>query len=205
VGRFARVLGSLRPSSRLLFESALIVFSVFLGFALTEWRASVADRELASRVLTDVVAEVEQNLTTLNGQIAQHEKMIESLRAVDAAATEASGWDIAIAAMSGGPGAVPMRQAAWQATVSTGALRLLDYDVSAALSDIYTTQFDVYGPVAGPATQLFIPESFRPDARNETIQLFLWSMIILEGQERFLKEAYERHLPTLRRRIHEAG
>jgi hypothetical protein len=205
VGRFARVLGSLKPSSRLLFESALIVFSVFLGFALTEWRASVADRELASRVLTDVVAEVEQNLATLNKQIAQHQEMIASLRAVDAAATEASGWDIAIAAMHGGPGAVPMRQAAWQATVSTGALRLLDYDVSAALSDIYTTQFDVYGPVAGPATQLFVPESFRPDARNETIQLFLWSMIILEGQERFLKEAYERYLPTLRRRIQEAG
>jgi hypothetical protein len=201
VGRFARVLASLKPSSRLLFESALIVFSVLLGFALTEWRASVADRELASRVLTDVVAEVEQNLATLNGQIAQHRQMIESLRAVDAAATDASGWDIAISAMSGGPGAVPMRQAAWQATVSSGALRLMDYDISAALSDIYTTQIDVYGDVAGPATHLFIPESFRPDARSETVQLFLWSMIILEGQERYLKAVYEEHLPTLRQRM----
>ena len=88
--------------------------------------------------------------------------------------------------------------------IGAGA-KLIGRRVTFVLSDIYTTQLDVYGDVAGPATHLFIPESFRPDARNETIQLFLWSMIILEGQERFLKEAYERHLPTLRRRIHEAG
>ena len=152
-----------------------------------------------------MVAEVEQNLATLNDQIEEHQKMIERLGAIDLAASAESGWDIAVTAMGGGPHAVPMRQAAWQAAISTGALRLMAYDVSAALSDVYTTQIDVYGDVSGTALHLFIPESFRPDNRNETLQLFRWSMINLEGQERFLRDVYERHLPTLRQRVQEAG
>jgi hypothetical protein len=200
-GRFTRFAKALRPSSRLFFESVLIVFSVLLGFALTEWRQNSAERELASRVLNDVLAEVDQNLATVDSQIQKHQNMIASLRAIDMCAAEGTGWDIAIGAMGGGPDAVPMQQAAWQAAVSSGALGLIDYDVAAALSDIYTTQIDVYGyNVAQSASSLFIPESFRPESCNETLQLFLWSMINLEGQERFLKTVYERHLPALRQR-----
>jgi hypothetical protein len=196
---FTRLAARARPSSRLLFESALIVFSVLLGFALTEWRERAAERELASLVLTNVVSEVEQNLTTLSAQIDRHQKMIASLKGIDPMATEGSGWDVAVAAMGGGPDALPMRQGAWQAAVSSGALRLLPYDVSAALSEIYTTQIDVYGSnVAHSASSLFIPESFRPENRRETLQLFLWSMVNLEGQERYLHSVYERHLPALR-------
>jgi hypothetical protein len=201
-GRFTQFAKSLRPSSRLLFESALIVFSVLLGFALSEWRQNAADRELAARVLRDVLAEVDRNLATVDAQIGKHQKMIASLRAISTSTTQGTGWDVAIGAMGGGPDAVPMQQAAWQAAVSSGALRLMDYDIAATLSDIYTTQIDVYGHnVAESSSSLFIPDSFRPESRNETLQLFLWSMINLEGQERYLKAAYERNLPILRRRV----
>jgi hypothetical protein len=201
-GTIARFLKGSRPSSRLLFESALILFSVLLGFAVTEWRESARERELASRVLANVLAEVQENLATVDSQIQKHQKMVESLKAIDVSASGGSGWDTAIAAMGGGPDAVPMRQAAWQAAVSSGALRLMDYDVAAALSDIYTIQIDVYAHnVAQSASSVFIPESFRPESRDETLQLFLWSMINLEGQERFLKTVYERNLPTLREHV----
>jgi hypothetical protein len=200
--RLSTFVKGFKPSSRLLFESALILFSVLLGFAVTEWRESAADRRLASRVLRDVIAEVEQNLASIDRQIQRHQMMIARLKEVDPSARGGSGWDIAIEAMGGGPDAIPMQQAAWQAAVSSGALRLLDYDVAAALSDIYTTQIEVYGSsVAQSASSVFVPDSFRPDRKAEVLQLFLWMMINLEGQERFLKAAYDRHLPTLRRHV----
>jgi hypothetical protein len=201
VGRLKRLALGLKPSSRVVLESALIVFSVLLGFAVTEWRERIAEKHLASTVLTNVVAEVEQNLTGLTSQIEKHQRMIASLKAIDLAAAKGTGWDVAISAMGGGLNALPMREAAWQAAVSSGALRFIDYDVAAALSDIYTTQIDVYGHNAAvSSSSLFVPDSFRAASRDETIQLFLWSLINLEGNERFLKAVYERNLPGLQRR-----
>lgn len=52
-------------SSRLLLESALIVLSVLIGFALSEWRAGRVDRERAAAALENFRREINENLAEL--------------------------------------------------------------------------------------------------------------------------------------------
>jgi hypothetical protein len=124
--------------------------------------------------------------------------MIAALRNFDASDATEPGYDLALKAMGGGVESPPMRQAAWETAVSSGALRLIDYDVAAAISEIYSTQINVYSlNVAGLSSSVFTNDSFNPDNRDETLQMFLWMMINLEGVERYLQEVYANNLPVL--------
>src|ERR1051326_6367613 len=62
-----------------LFEGLLIVVSVALGFAVTQYRESRANRELASRVRKGLQSEVEHNLAILEPQIAMHKRWLQAL------------------------------------------------------------------------------------------------------------------------------
>jgi hypothetical protein len=187
-----------KSSSRLLFEAVLIILSVAIGFAVSEWRERVADRELAARVLRNVRAEVEHNLTQIIEQIDRHQKMIEAMTAADVSNPDDTGWDVMVRTLKGGPGALPLRRAAWDGAVSMGALRVIDYDMSARLSEIYVAQ-DAYGlTVANGPLLLYTPTLFDPAQRKVGAQIVRWMMVELRGNETFVREIYERHLPALR-------
>ena len=186
-------------SSRLFFECLVIVASVALGFLVTEWRQRVADQELSRQILTNVVAEMTGNRRRLEQQITLHRGMLDGLDKLGPPAADASGWDVITGSLKGSTNALPLRRAAWDAAVSSGALRLIDYDVAARLSDIYLIQEEAYGRTnrrMGEA--LFIPESFMPGRSREVAQMFRRLLEELHGQETYMLEVYDEHLPALR-------
>ena len=192
---------SRRPwwSSRLVFESVVIVASVALGFLVTEWRQRAADQELSRRVLTNVIAEMTGNRARLETQITLHRGMLDGLAKLGPPAAGASGWDTITGSLRGSLSALPLRRAAWDAAVSSGALRLIDYEVAARLSDIYMIQEEAYGSTTRRVGEaLFIPESFMPERSHEVTQMFRWLLEELLGQETYMLEVYDEHLPALR-------
>jgi hypothetical protein len=189
---------AVKSTSRLLFEAVLIVLSVAIGFAVQEWRERADDRELAARVLRNVRAEVEYNIKQVEEQIGRHQKMIEAMRAADLSNPKDTAWAIMVRTLKGGPGAAPLRRAAWDGAVSMGALRVIDYDMAARLSEIYVAQ-DVYGlTVANGPQLLYTPTLFDPATRGVGAQIVEWMMVELEGNETFVLDVYQRHLPALR-------
>ena len=191
--------GRLRFPSRLLFESLLIILSVALGFVVAQWRERAAELELAARVLHDVVVEIEDNLAAVEGQIARHEAIIERLAEVDVSDPEQSGLDLIFRQVGGDLSGRPLRQAAWDAAVSSGALRLIDYNIAAALSEIYVAQENVYTQFLHQTTSaIYIPDTFNPARRREVVQMFRWLMQEAAGRERFVRDLYLEHLPNLR-------
>lgn len=189
-----------KGTSALLFESALIVASVALGFVVAEWRERVADRALASRVLRNVEAEVRANIEQLRGQIQQHKAMLDALDAAAAAPASDTGWDAITRALKGSIGALPLRQAAWEAAATSGALRVIDYEIAAVLSEIYILQGEGYGRTTQRVGEaLFVPETFRRGLAEEIVRLFRWIFNELYGIETYLLETYEKHLPALQR------
>lgn len=187
-----------KPSPRLLFESALIIASVALGFAVTEWRERAADRALSRRILTNVVAEIRANREWLAAQIPRHTALVEAVKRAPVPAAEQSGWEALTNTIKEGSGALPLRRAAWDAAVSSGALRLIDYDIAARLSDIYAFQEDGYGRASrGLGESLFVPETFKPGHAKETLLMFRAMLGELLGQETYMLDVYERHLPAL--------
>ena len=186
---------------RLLFESVLIVISVVLGFAVNEWRQARADRLLVGSVLRNVRAEVELNLSQIEQQIERHQRMIRAFEAHASLDRSRSAWDVAVDVMrkmGGGFETLPLRQAAWDAAVSSGALRLMDYQMAAVLSEIYVGQQDSYTRLVEQTTPaIFAPDTFRPESQRESLQVIRWLMVEVEGRERAVRDIYKRHLPGL--------
>ena len=91
-----------------------------------------------------------------------------------------------------------MRRGAWDAALSTGALRLIDYDVVAALSEIYQVQ-TFYGETinrlvsAATSTTAFDPASRALSARQMSVD-----MDSVTFAEQLLLALYKKHLPAVR-------
>ena len=128
-----------------LLEGFFIVVSVGLGFGVAQYRESRANHELAIRVLKSLQAEVEHNLATLAPFVPIHRAWTDALEKADVSKSTQSGLDLYFDTRPKLPAGAKssfafLRRSAWDAAVSGGTLRLIDFDVAAALSEIYRLQ-----------------------------------------------------------------
>jgi hypothetical protein len=182
-----------RVPARLVLESALIVGSVLLGFALNEWRVQRADRALAASVLAGFRQEIEANLALLEKFQPQHARFAAAIAALDPAAVAGrTAMDVALSVRTD-DGTVLMApaEAAWQTAVSTGALRLLDYETAAMLSRIYLSQRDYVGSTATRLTDLvFDARMFDAGEAVRSLRLAMALLTELAAQEASLMGEY---------------
>jgi hypothetical protein len=185
-----------------LLEGVFIVVSVVLGFSLTELGEYRNERELAARMLASIRAEVEYNRAALAPFVPVHRAWQEALEREDPSNGTGSAIDVLFATRPKLPPEfrtnVPLlRRAAWDTALSTGALRLIDYDLAAGLSEIYGMQ--EYAGTTFP--RLFSdPSFFDPVGRSATIKLAQTTMRELTFAEESLLAFYDKHLPAIRAR-----
>jgi hypothetical protein len=83
--------------------------------------------------------------------------------------------------------------------VSGGALRLIDYDVAADLSEIYRVQEiaadNVDRLAKGPLSSV---ATFDPASRVPSVRLLWMTLLDIESAEEILLGLYAKHLPTIR-------
>ena len=160
-----------------------------------------SERELAARMLAGIRAEVEYNRAALAPYVPVHGAWQEALEKENPSNGSASAIDALFATR---PKLAPefrtnvplLRRAAWDTALSTGALRLIDYDLAAALSEIYGMQ--EYAGATFP--RLFSdPSLFDPAARSASIRLVQTTMRELVFAEETLLALYDRHLPLIRK------
>lgn len=189
-----------RRSIHWLLEGLLIVVSVALGFSLTQWGERRHDRELAQRMVLSVQAEVEYNRALVDRYIPIHRTWRDALDRHDRASGSGSAVDVLFDTRPSLPADmntnVPvLRRAAWDTALSTGALRLVDYDVAAGISEIYSMQ--EYASSLFPT--LFDDASFfDATMRAATIRLAQTNLRELTFAEESLFALYEKYLPVLR-------
>ncbi len=194
-----RVLPGRKPL-RWLLEGTFIVVSVLLGFSLTEYGEYRRERALAARVIASIQAEMEHNHATLELFVPIHRTWQEALAQQDPAQGTGSAIDVLFATRpplpSGMQSNVPLpRHAAWDTALSTGALRLIDYDLAAGLSEIYAMQEYATGTFTKPFAE---PAFFDAASRSATIRLTQTMMRELLVSEERLLELYDNYLPVIR-------
>jgi hypothetical protein len=188
--------------SKLLLEAALIVLSVMLGFAVNAWQQERADRALADKVLANFREEMEQNLATLERIQPKHAAFVDRLTAASARPhPDSSAFDVVAAEMpADGLHVEPLRDAAWQTAVSTGALRLLDYETAATLTETYFVQRSgMVQTTQRLEDRIMTPESFDPARQRSTLLATRMLFNELSGQEEFLIGTYRKALRKLPR------
>jgi hypothetical protein len=192
------------PVIKWLLEGLLIVISVGLGFWVAQIGESRRDRDLAARVLAGLQVEVEHNIGLLEPMVPFHEQWLSRLSSADGSAGTQSGFDVfqslrpPIPAPAESPFPI-LRRSAWDAAVSGGALRLIDYDLAAALSDIYRAQEIGAGNVDRLAAGVLASaDSFDPARRAPTLRLLWLTLADITAAEKALLELGRKHLPALR-------
>jgi hypothetical protein len=187
---------------RVLLEGAMILTSVLLAFALDEYRDNRANRELARRALAAIAAEIEHNQTALAPYVTTHAAWRDALEKARAEGGNGAGLDVWFTTRPPLEGRTPfpvLRRNAWDAGVSSGAMRFIDFDVGSALADVYgmqelataNVQRLASGPLASTAT-------YDPAQRNPSVRLLWLTLADIQAAEFTLQDLYQSHLPAIR-------
>jgi len=140
-----------------LIEGTFIVLSVGLGFWVSGIRERNQNKELVDRVLRAVDEEITYNRTQVEPSLAFEKKWIANLEAAGlskdlksgyaACPTSATACGVFFATRPPRGSLISnfpiLRNAAWETAAATGALRLMDIQLVAALSELYQMQ-DLY-------------------------------------------------------------
>jgi hypothetical protein len=199
----ARVSTFGRSARHWFFEGVLIVASVLLGFGLSELREARAERELTGRVLDGIRAEIEYNLSVLEPFVPMHTQWVQALAKADTSLGDQTGLDVWFATRPPLPldGTSPfpfLRRSAWDAAVAGGALRLIDYDVAAALADVYGMQELATANVQRLASgALSSPAIYDAASQPASVRLLRLTLEDIQSVEVLLLSRYREHLPTV--------
>ena len=192
-----------RSARHWFFEGVLIVVSVLLGFGLSEFRELQAERDLTGRVLHGIRAEIEYNLSVLEPFVPMHTQWMAALGKVDTTEGNQTGLEIWFATRPPLPldGTSPfpsLRRSAWDAAVAGGALRLIDYDVAAALADVSGMQEQATANVQRLATgALSTPAIYEATSRPASVRLLWLTLADIQSAEALLLSRYRQHLPAI--------
>lgn len=183
-------------------EGVLILASVLIGFAVSEFGQYRDERGLADSVLRGVRLEVEENEARLKTLEQQHSRWEVAMAKADRTSGNRSAVDILIATRPSDDATigVPLKRAAWQMAISSGALRLLDYEVASALSEIYSFQdlmAENHNRIV--STTLYSTPAFERNASDAALRMLRGVMSEIAGNEVALLDIYRKHLPLLRR------
>jgi hypothetical protein len=189
-----------RPPLHWLLEGLFIVVSVVLGFAVSEYGKARDDRVLARRMLASIQAEVEHNRQILEPFIPIHRAWRDTLQRKDAAGGSGSAVELFFEARPDLPTEIKanvplLRRAAWDTAVSSGGLRLIDYDLAAGLSEMYRMQDYAYSTFGAMFAQ---PAFFDPAGRVGTFKQAQTMIEEMTWAEEAVLGLYDKHLPAIR-------
>jgi hypothetical protein len=201
--RFRRFLPIGKSAVPWLLEGLLIVFSVVLGFWVSQLQGARADRELAARVLTSVHDEVAYNGALLGPYVEMHGAWTAKLGKEAAETGTQAAFDVFMRTRpplpAGGTPFPVLRRSAWDAALAGGIIRLLDHDVAAALSDVYRRHQIVDDNIQRLARDGFgAASTFDPANRTPSLRMLWMTMRDIESSEAMLAASYRRHAPALR-------
>ena len=186
---------------KLFLEAALIIMSVLLGFAVNAWQQRQNEHELSRRVLANFRREIQLNLRTLEHSYPLHSQFAERLQAAAARPhPDSSAFEVFRTLMpEDGMMLAPLKEAAWETAQSTGALRLLNYETAARLSETYVIQRTTLMQTQRLITERFLaPPNFDPAQQRTMLMTSYMLMGEVSGQEEYLIGIYRetlRHLP----------
>lgn len=193
-----------------LLEGLFIVMSVALAFGVGECREYRANRELATHVLRGIQTELEENLAVLEPAADRDRDWVNTIREVDLGKTAlndaTTGLDVFFATRPPLPTdakssfvSLGGERGAWDAALSTGALRLLDYETVKTLSTIYQKQDLLSETLTRLATSvLYTPTASEQSNRKTSVRQLLLTMLDIYSIERALVDLYKQDLPAIR-------
>jgi hypothetical protein len=152
--------------------------------------------------LQNLQGEIEHNLAVLEPMVI-HDNWVKALEKADTSNSGQSGLDIYMSLRPPlPPRATPfpfLQRSAWDAALAGDALPLMDYDLTATLSEIYRLQEIATGNVDRLAQRaLSTPVTFDPASRAASVRLLWLTLADIQAAEQILLDRSRKHLPAIR-------
>ncbi|WP_417477920.1 hypothetical protein [Maricaulis sp.] len=191
--------------ARALFEAALIVFAVVLGFVVNEWRETVDAERRADAALSRIVEEMTANRDALERVVGYHEQVSASLAGVAQALHDGEGeadgrlFETVGPIMPLGIQEPRLSHVVWSQASGQDVLANAEFGLIARIAGVYSMQES-----GVEATWRAVANTFFANAdsyRTQELEPHLTFMSVafgeLASQERYLISEYEAAIPIV--------
>jgi|GEM_PF-1393249 len=190
---------------RALFEAALIVFAVVLGFMVTAWREDADSVARGEAALERITAELRANRETVAGILPYHQKVADALARLRKTPPDTPLFSTLFGADLPTPGVAPhgvgdlyLHDEAWTTALSRDALARVDFELVQAIALVYGgAEFGAAASWRTILEQIGEREAFAPDHDGVALTRMSYTYQELVAQERFLIRRYDEVLAKL--------
>lgn len=188
----------------LLIEAILIVFTVLLALALSEWRSSIKEENTKAAVLANIIRELKANKEDLESKMGYHQEMSEKLAkyvnsdSLWSSLKFNSGIEAMIQILDKGLQNPALQSGAWRSAELSGIVNTFDFETLYILSTVYQVQNE--GPASTwktMAAHFGNPYSYDPANARTLGRMLQLGFGELYSQERSLVYSYENALKEL--------
>lgn len=188
----------------ILIEAILIVFTVLLALALSEWRDSIQEEKTKEAILRNIISEIENNKADLESKKDYHQEVSQKLRDY---LNSDSLWsslnvDLGIGGLvqilNKGLQNPNLQSGAWRSAELSGIVNSFDYETIYTLSNLYRVQENGVESTWKSMASFFIqPESYDPENQKRIALMLQLGFQELYSQENFLIYTYSQALESL--------
>ncbi len=186
-------------------EAVLIVFTVSLALALSEWRSSVKEEQTRKTVLRNIISELEDNKADLEQKMPYHKAMSEKLNQYVSSDSlwntlnYKSGMEAMIQILDRGIWNPKLQSGAWRSAELSGVVNSFDYETLYKLSNVYSVQEEGPDNTWKQLAKLFVdPDSYDPSNARRLGSMLSLGFGELYSQERSLIGSYTEVLNHLK-------
>lgn len=187
-------------------EAILIVFTVSLALALSEWRAAIKEANTRDKVLSNIIKEIESNKEDLESKMDYHRAMSQKLNdylnsdSLWNTLNYSTGIEAMIQIMDRGIQDPNLQSGAWRSAELSGVVNSFDYETIYLLSNLYRVQEEGPSNTWKELARLFVDtESYEPKNARRMASMLSLGFGELYSQERSLHRSYENALEALRK------
>ncbi len=191
----------------LLIEAVLIVFTVLLALALSEWRSSIKEDNTREAVLANIVREIKANKEDLESKKEYHLRMSKKIKnylesdSLWQLLNYQSGIEAMMQILDSGIQNPDLQSGAWRSAELSGIVNSFDYETIYVLSNVYRIQEDGPASTWKELASLFgDPSSYDPENAKRLGLMLQLGFAELYSQERSLIYTYDNALQALEKR-----
>ena len=189
----------------LLIEALLIVFTVLLALALSEWRSSIKAEDTKQAVLNNIIREIKSNKEDLESKMEYHQEMSKKIGSylgsdsLWSTLNYSTGIEAMIQILEKGLLNPNLQSGAWRSAELSGIVNSFDFETILILSTVYQVQHEgpesTWKAMAGHFTNPFAYEPKNAKLFGEIMKLGFGE---LYSQERSLVYSYQNALDALK-------
>lgn len=188
----------------LFIEALMIVFTVLLALALSEWRSSIKQEDIKKTVLNNIVKEIKSNKEDLESKMEYHLEMSKKIGAyldsdsLWSTLNYTTGIEAVIQILDRGLQNPNLQSRAWRSAELSGIVNSFDFETILILSPVYQVQHE--GPESTWKAMVgHFGNSFAYEPKNARLfgEIMKFGFGELSSQERSLMSAYQQALGAL--------